>query len=79
MDNYGKEAMVEITLHKVPDILKNTTLLQSGLKDKYHINVMMLKRSGVVLEINKDTIFLEKDTIIVFGLYQSIKDVFLKL
>lgn len=79
MDNYGKEAMVEIVINKVPDILKDVTLFKSGLKEKYHINVMMLKRGGAVIETNKDTIFLEKDVVIVFGLYQSIKDVFLKL
>lgn len=79
IDNYGKDAMVEVILYQLPEMLKGATLLESGLKDKYHINVMMLKRGGTVKEINKDTIFQEMDVIVVFGSYQTIKDVFLKL
>ena len=79
IDNYGKDAMVEVILYQLPEMLKGVTLLESGLKDKYHINVMMLKRGGTVKEINKDTIFQEMDVIVVFGSYQTIKDVFLKL
>ena len=79
MDNYGKEAMVEVHIYKLPEILKNVPLSETGLKDKYHLNVMMIKRGGVVQEINKDSMFLEGDVLVIFGPYQSIKDVFLKL
>lgn len=77
IDNYGKEAMVEIYLNIVPESLKNKTLAESDIKDKYHINVMMLKRANIVQDINKDTIFMEGDTLILFGHYQTIKELFL--
>ena len=79
MDNYGKEAMVEVHIYKLPEMLKNVPLFETGLKDKYHLNVMMIKRGGVVQEISKDTMFQEGDVAVIFGSYQSIKDVFLKL
>lgn len=77
IDNYGKEAMVEVTLNKMPEIIIDKTLIESKLKEEHGINVMMLKRQGTVVEISKDTTFIEGDTIVVFGEYKEIKEVFL--
>lgn len=77
IDNYGKEAMVEIRVNKVPNFMVNKSLFESGLKDKYGLNVMMCKRKGSINEISKDTIIIEGDTIMVFGQYKIIKEAFL--
>ena len=77
VDNYGKEAMVEIKLNKIPDFMANKSLFESKLKDKYGLNVMMCKRNGIINEISKDTILIEGDTIIVFGQYKIIKELFM--
>lgn len=78
IDNYGTDAMVEIRLNKVPEYLREKTLLSTGIKDNYQINVMMITRGGNVIQINKDTMFMDGDDLVVFGPYQKIKDIFIK-
>jgi len=78
IDNYGKEAMVEILINKIPEFLKEKTLFESKLKEKFGLNVMMLKRNGDIVDISKDTVFLLNDVIIVFGEYKEIKHAFLE-
>lgn len=77
IDNYGTNAMVEIIIHELPQILKNKTLLESGLKDKYGINVMIIKREGEVIDVLRDTILQDGDKVVAFGDYQAIKNIFL--
>jgi Trk K+ transport system NAD-binding subunit len=77
IDNYGSNAMVEVTIQEVPEIIKNKSLIESGLKDKYGINVMIIKREGEVIDVLKDTILQNGDKIVVFGNYQAIKNIFL--
>lgn len=79
IDNYGKQAMVEVTINTVPEFMINKTLSTSGLKEKHNINVMTLRRDDEVVELSKDTIIKERDRIVVFGDYQKIKNVFLHL
>jgi Trk K+ transport system NAD-binding subunit len=77
IDNYGSKAMVEVKINVVPIILENKTLFSSGLKEKYGINIMFLKRDEEALEVDKDTIVQNGDVAVVFGPYQSIKNIFL--
>ena len=79
IDNYGKEAMVEVLINCLPDFLKEKPLSETNLKSKYDINVIMIKRGGSPLEVSKDTIIQNHDTVVVFGSYSKIKDVFLKM
>ena len=76
IEEYGEEAMVEIQLNIVPDILKNKGLFESGLKSEYSINLLTIKRKDVSVAITKDTILQEKDAIVVFGPYSNIKNIF---
>ena len=77
IDNYGKEAMAEVTINKIPDFLIDTKIKDSGLKDKYNINLLMLKRNDEVKPVSADTIIEVGDILTVFGLYISIKTAFL--
>lgn len=77
IDNYGKDAMAEIKINKVPEVLTEKTLMNSGIKDKYQINVLMLKRNGSPLSVSRDTKIQESDEIVVFGPYKQIKEVFI--
>jgi hypothetical protein len=77
IDNYGSKAMVDVKINVVPIILENKTLFSSGLKEKYGINIMFLKRDEEALEVDKDTIVQNGDVAVVFGPYQSIKNIFL--
>ena len=76
IEEYGEEAMVEIQLNIVPEILKNKGLFESGLKSNYSINLLTIKRKEVSVTITKDTILQEKDSIVVFGPYNNIKKIF---
>ena len=79
IDNYGKDAMVEIYVNSLPEFLSGKPLMQSGLKGKYNINVMMIRKDEKPINITKDTIIEIHDTIVLFGPYQNIKDVFIKM
>ena len=76
LDAYGKEAICEIMINNMPDILEDTPLHEAHLRDNYKINILMLKRKNKIIEITKNTILQHRDIIVVFGLYQGVKDLF---
>lgn len=76
LDAYGKDAICEIMINNMPDILEDTPLYEARLRDTYKINILMIKRRNKLIDITKDTILQNRDIIVVFGLYQSIKDLF---
>lgn len=77
LDNYGKDAIVEIYLNNIPEILYGKSLMESKIKDHYKMNFLMYNRKGKVHDITKDTIFQKGDVLLIFGSYQNIKDLFL--
>ena len=78
LDNYGRDSMAEVHLNRVPEFMVDTPLEETRIKDKYHLNVLMLKRSGKIVDVNKDTIFKKGDQLVVFGSNSSIANVFTK-
>ena len=76
LDSYDNDAIVEIYINNIPDILKNKTLMESNFKSIYNLNILMLKRGNRTIDITKDTVIQNKDKIIVFGKKQVIKDLF---
>ena len=78
LDNYGRESMVEVYLNRIPEFMIDVPLSEMKIKDKYHLNVLMIKRSGKVIDVNKDTIFKKGDRLVVFGSTASINNVFNK-
>jgi Trk K+ transport system NAD-binding subunit len=78
IDNYGRDAMVEVHVNTVPRFMVNKTIYQSNLKANYDLNIMVLKRNGIPQEISRDTIIRKGDCLVIFGKYQTIKEVFLK-
>ena len=77
IDNYGTDAMAEIQIKTVPEMLVDKPLFETGLKQDYNINVLMIKRNEGAINVTKDTIIKELDTLVIFGPYQKIKDIFL--
>ena len=77
IDNYGSNAMVEIEIKHLPSILKDKTLGESILKEKYDINILMIKHDEKAILVDADTIINEGDNVILFGPYQHIKTLFL--
>ena len=78
LDNYGKDAMAEVFLNRVPEFMVDTTVIDSKIKDKYKINILMFKRNGKIMDVTKDTIFKKKDSLVVFGSYTGIRNCFTK-
>ncbi|MDY5983662.1 MAG: TrkA C-terminal domain-containing protein [Anaeroplasma sp.] len=78
LDNYGKDAMVEVYLNRVPEFMVDTTVVDSKIKDKYKINILMCKRNGKIIDVTKDTIFKKKDSLVIFGSFSGIKNCFTK-
>lgn len=76
LDSYDSDAIIEIYLNNVPEILSNKTLAESDFKNKYDINLLMLKRGNRTITINRNTVIQKNDKIIVFGNKQTIKDLF---
>lgn len=76
IDIYGKNAIAEVLLNKIPDFAKDTTLFDMQLTKKYLINILSIKRGKSMIEVSKDTMFAEGDVIVVFGLVHHIKEVF---
>lgn len=76
IDMYGKNAIAEVLLNKIPDFAKETTLYEMQLTKKYLINILSIRRGKRTIEVSKDTMFAEGDVIIVFGLISDIKQAF---
>lgn len=77
LDTYGKDAVVNIFLYKVPEFLEGKCVTDSGLRKEYNVNILMYTRNGQNHYVKADTIFTDKDTLIAFGPLASIKDAFL--
>lgn len=76
IDNFDDKVMAEVYLNDVPLFLQNKSLFESGLKDQYDINIIIIKRAGTSINVTKNTYFQEKDRIILYGNFKTIKDVF---
>ncbi len=76
IENYGADVMAEVKLGWIPDELYCKTLAECNVKEKYKINVMMIKRNGMPIMVGRDTKIEKRDTIVVFGPYQAIKTLF---
>ena len=77
IDNYGTDAMAEVTINTIPELLLDKPLFESGLKTEHNINVLMIQRNSRPIIVNKDTVIEERDVLVVFGPYTEIKDLFI--
>ena len=77
IDNFEKEAMVEILINFVPSFMQNKSIIETRIREQYGINILIIKRDNQRVPITKDTIILKNDEIIVLGPYTNIKKVFL--
>lgn len=78
IDNYGSDAMAEIEVNVIPEILNNKTLFESPIKTKYNLNILMIKRNELPLKVTKDSKIELHDEIVIFGDYSNIKKIFLQ-
>lgn len=76
LNNYGPNALVEVYVESLPKELENIKIVDSKLKDKYDITVVVIKRKNEYIMVNRDTIIAEGDTLTLHGPYQNIKLLF---
>lgn len=80
LDSYDENVLAEIIITNVPEKLKNITIGESDLNNNYNINIMLLKREyDYMRPITTNTILQEGDTIVVFGDYKNIRQLFEKV
>ena len=78
LDNYGRDAMAEVYLNRVPDFMVDKTVLEMKINSKYRINILMFKRNGKAMDVTVDTVFKKRDHLVVFGSAAGIKNAFMK-
>ena len=77
LDFYGKQAIVEVILNRIPDFAKETSLVQMNLTSKYIINILSIKRGKRIVEVTKDTMFRKGDVLVIYGMINDIKAAFI--
>ncbi len=77
LDTHGEYVICEVSITNVPEDLKDKTLVQAEVRQKYSISVLTLKHNGVIktMDANND-ILSNGDTVIVFGRMTRIKTLF---
>ena len=78
VEEYGSMVVAHIYLHTVPKFLDNTTLASSGIMSEHNLMIMMVKSSNEedARQANGNTILKPRDTIMVLGKRQTIRDIF---
>ena len=77
LDLYGKHAIAEVILNRLPDFTKEKTLFEMGLTKKFLINVLSIRRGKRIIEVTKDTMFSKGDVLVIYGLINDIKEAFI--
>ena len=77
LDYYGRSAVVEVALNKIPDFAKDTSLGNMALTKKYALILLSLKRGNRRVLISKDTMLAKGDVIVAYGHINDIRDCFI--
>ena len=76
LDLYGKHAIAEVVLNRIPDFAKEKSLIEMGLTKKFLINVLSIRRGKRIMDVTKDTMFSKGDILVIYGLINDIKEAF---
>ncbi len=77
IDFYGKHAIAEVILNRIPEFAKDVSLYEMQLTKKYVINVLSIRRGNRTVDVTKDTMFRKGDILVIYGLINDIKDAFI--
>lgn len=77
LDFYGKNAIVEVSLNRIPDFAEEVSLFEMKLTKKYAINILSIKRGKRMVDVTKDTMFRKGDVLVIYGLVTDIKEAFI--
>lgn len=74
---YSNRALVEVIAKRLPEFLIGTELMQSTLKEKYDILILLVRRNGDTLNhVGRHTVLKEGDIIVAFGPYHKLQEIF---
>ena len=76
LDLYGKQAIAEVILNRLPDFVSEKPLCEMNLNKKYVINILSIKRGKRIVDVTKDTMFRKGDVLIIYGSINDIKEAF---
>ena len=76
LDYYGKSAVVEVILNRLPEYAKETTLFEMGLTKKYAFIILSIRRGNRRVSVSKDTMIVKGDIVLAYGVINDIKAAF---
>ena len=76
LDSYGRSAVVEVVLNKLPDFANETSLVQMGLTKKYSLILLSIRRGNRRVSVSKDTMLAKGDIIVCYGHINDIREAF---
>ena len=77
LDYYGRSAVVEIVLNKIPDFANEASLSEMELTKKYAMILLNVRRGNRRVSVSKDTMLAKGDVIVAYGHINDIKDAFI--
>lgn len=77
LDYYGRSAIVEVILNKIPDFANEISLGEMELTKKYALILLSLRRGNRRVSISKDTMLVKGDVIVAYGHINDIRDAFI--
>ena len=77
LDYYGRSAIVEVVLNKIPDFANEMSLGEMELTKKYALILLSLRRGNRRVSISKDTMLVKGDVIVAYGHINDIRDAFI--
>ena len=77
LDYYGRSAIVEVVLNKIPDFANEISLGDMELTKKYALILLSLRRGNRRVSISKDTMLVKGDIIVAYGHINDIREAFI--
>ena len=77
LDYYGRSAVVEVVLNKIPDFANEVSLSDMELTKKYAMILLTIRRGNRRVAVSKDTMLVKGDAIVAYGHINDIKEAFI--
>ncbi len=77
LDYYGRSAVVEVVLNKIPDFAEETSLFEMELTKKYAMILLSIRRGNRRVSVSKDTMLAKGDVIVIYGHINDIREAFI--
>ena len=77
LDYYGRSAIVEVVLNRLPEFAKEASLGNMALTKKYALILLSLRRGNRRVTISRDTMLAKGDVIVAYGHINDIRECFI--